>query len=163
MLFRASRDGFEAKDFHAKCDGKSPTLTLIKAQGSGNIFGGYTEATWNTTEINANMEKKDSSAFLFSLKNDENKPCKMKCVEPKKAIFTRYMPVFGSNIFNSYSDVKHGDIFISNNPNKNFSSCSQLGKNYKHPEYAFESNEANCFLAGSSRFQVSEIEIFTKD
>jgi hypothetical protein len=162
LLYRGSRDGFEAKDFHAKCDGKSPTLTLIKDQGSGSIFGGYTEATWNTSEIYVNMEKEDSSAFLFSLKNNENKPCKMKCVEPKKAIFTRFMPVFGGNIFSSYSDITYGDIFLSSNPNKNFKSCSRLGKNYKHPEYAFESNEAKCFLAGSSEFQVSEIEIFTK-
>jgi hypothetical protein len=28
-LFKASRDGWTAKDFHSKCDGKGPTLSLF--------------------------------------------------------------------------------------------------------------------------------------
>ncbi len=35
LLYRGSRDGFGTKDFHLKCDNKSPTLTIIKAQESG--------------------------------------------------------------------------------------------------------------------------------
>ena len=31
-LYRASRDGWTAKDFHSKCDGKGPTLSLIWSQ-----------------------------------------------------------------------------------------------------------------------------------
>jgi hypothetical protein len=42
LLYRGSRDGFEPRDFHSKCDGKSPTLTVYKAQESSFIFGGYT-------------------------------------------------------------------------------------------------------------------------
>jgi len=30
MLYRGSRDGFSAKEFHDKCDEKGPTLTLVK-------------------------------------------------------------------------------------------------------------------------------------
>ena len=30
MLYRGSRDGFAARQFHEKCDEKGPTLTLVK-------------------------------------------------------------------------------------------------------------------------------------
>ena len=30
LLYRASRDGFSAAAFHAKCDGHSPTLTVVQ-------------------------------------------------------------------------------------------------------------------------------------
>jgi hypothetical protein len=76
LLYRGTRDGFGAKDFHSKCDGKSPTLTIIKAQGSEYIFGAYTQASWKSSCI----YELDPQAFLFSLENKENKPCKMKCV-----------------------------------------------------------------------------------
>ena len=29
LLFKGSRDGFKAENFHEKCDNKGPTLTLI--------------------------------------------------------------------------------------------------------------------------------------
>jgi hypothetical protein len=42
LLYRGTRDGFGAKDFHSKCDGRSNTLTIVKAFGSEFIFGGFT-------------------------------------------------------------------------------------------------------------------------
>ena len=45
LLYRASRDGWGASNFHSCCDNKGPTVTVVK---SGNyIFGGYTEETWD--------------------------------------------------------------------------------------------------------------------
>jgi len=45
LLYRASRDGWAAANFHSCCDNKGPTVTVIK---SGNyIFGGYTEQHWD--------------------------------------------------------------------------------------------------------------------
>ena len=45
LLYRASRDGWAASNFHSCCDNKGPTVTVIK---SGNyIFGGYTEQHWD--------------------------------------------------------------------------------------------------------------------
>jgi len=46
LIYRASRDGFRAIDFHSKCDNTSNTLTLIKTKKS-YIFGGYTTLSWN--------------------------------------------------------------------------------------------------------------------
>ena len=49
LLFRASRDGFAAKNFHSKCDNKGPTLTIVKSGSS--IFGGFTEAQWQAPNL----------------------------------------------------------------------------------------------------------------
>jgi hypothetical protein len=32
LLYRGTRDGFGAKDFHSNCDGHSNTLTILKAR-----------------------------------------------------------------------------------------------------------------------------------
>ena len=46
LLYRASRDGWAASNFHSCCDNKGPTVTVVK---SGNyMFGGYTEHQWET-------------------------------------------------------------------------------------------------------------------
>ena len=49
LLYRASRDGWEGKHFHSKCDNKGPTLTVIKCTG-GYVFGGYANAAWTSNK-----------------------------------------------------------------------------------------------------------------
>ena len=46
LLFRASRDGFAAQNFHSKCDNKGPTVTIVKS--GNNIFEGFTEISWDS-------------------------------------------------------------------------------------------------------------------
>jgi archaellum component FlaC len=41
LLWRGSRDGFTAQEFHRRCDGRANTLTLI-SDTDGNVFGGFT-------------------------------------------------------------------------------------------------------------------------
>ena len=44
LIYRASRNGWAASNFHSFCDRKGPTVVVVK---SGNyIFGGYTEQHW---------------------------------------------------------------------------------------------------------------------
>ena len=38
-----------------------------------------------------------------------------------------------------------------------------LGYSYQHPQYVYRSNEAKSFLAGTQRFQLSEIEVYQKE
>jgi len=49
LVYRASKDGFGSEKFHAKCDGISRTLTVIKST-NGNIFGGYTDQAWSSND-----------------------------------------------------------------------------------------------------------------
>ena len=44
LLYRASRDGWAASNFHSCCDNKGPTVTVVKSENY--IFGGYTEHEW---------------------------------------------------------------------------------------------------------------------
>ena len=156
LIYRGSRDGFGAKDFHSKCDNKSPTLTIIKAQDSGFIFGGYTEAAWKSL----NGFQVDPNAFIFSLTNKEAKPCKMNVIDPTRAIYCDFNhgPIFGGDAENYDSD----DLHVVNNSNTNEESFSSLGRNFKHPEYKFSSKEADSFLAGSENFRLNEIEVYIK-
>ena len=62
LLYRCSIDGDSSKTFHEKCDGKGPTITLIKTN-DGFRFGGYASISWN----NKSCFQKDKNAFIFSL------------------------------------------------------------------------------------------------
>ena len=61
LIYRGTRDGDRASDFHRKCDGISKTLCVVKSPKA--IFGGYTEATWE----GENLDKYDENAFCFRL------------------------------------------------------------------------------------------------
>ena len=44
--WHAKTDGSSASIFHNNCDGKGPTVTIIKY--GGYIFGAYTDVSWNS-------------------------------------------------------------------------------------------------------------------
>jgi hypothetical protein len=150
LLYRATRNGFSSGVFHSKCDGKSNTLTIFKAKESSYIFGGFTSVSWDRSK----KHKSDQNAFIFSLTNKDNTPLKMKIDSNEHKYAIRCHPKFGP-IFGSGDD-----IFIADNANISKSNYSRLGHSYKHPQYAFGTNEAKTFLAGSNRFQLDEIEVY---
>ena len=154
LLYRGSRDGFGAKDFHGKCDGKSSTLTIIKPKDSCNIFGGFISVACDSMS----KWKLDPNAFIFSLVNKDGRPCKMTfhSVKKKHSLFfgADFGPVFGS-------EPNGCDILIKDSSNVNNNS-SDLGSGFKHDEYMVGSKEAKSFLAGTYEFQVSEIEVYSK-
>jgi hypothetical protein len=73
LLYTLSNKTFVADDFHEKCDGKGPTLTLL--HGKYNIFfGGYTSQDWS---CNSHRTKRDESAFLFFKNKNAEAECKI--------------------------------------------------------------------------------------
>ena len=54
MIFRATKDGFKAENFHGSCDGKGKTVALIKTEakdgGHIRISGWYTDINWTSPE-----------------------------------------------------------------------------------------------------------------
>jgi hypothetical protein len=48
VCWRATRDGWAGRTFHARCDGKVPTLTMVKVVKDNKklIFGGFATTTW---------------------------------------------------------------------------------------------------------------------
>jgi uncharacterized coiled-coil protein SlyX len=122
LLWRGSRDGFEAKEFHGRCDGHSNTLTVI-LDTKGNIFGGFTPVEWES-RTSGPYEKADDSlkSFVFTLKNPHNIPARrfaLKAEMKQRAIFcnSKYCPHFNA-------------IWIKDNCNASANSGSSLGTTY---------------------------------
>lgn len=63
LLYVASRDGDDASQFHAACDGKGATLVVVQSM-NGAVFGGYTNVAWAT----GGVYKSSSDSFLFRLR-----------------------------------------------------------------------------------------------
>ena len=67
LLYRGTKDGMDGNKFHALCDGKGATITIIKGQFVGtnkdNIFGGFLDQSWSMNNQYINSAK----AFLFSV------------------------------------------------------------------------------------------------
>ena len=148
LLYRASRDGFRAANFHAKCDGVPNTLTIIKTT-QGYVFGGYTTISWDQS----GAYKNDSNAFIFSFTNIVNKPVKMLYKNDGYSTYceSNCGPTFGGG----------NDFYIGDNCNANGSSFSSL-LSYTLDGYTYGSYESQSFLAGAYNFQVSEIEVFQR-
>jgi hypothetical protein len=147
LLYRGSRDGFTALAFHEKCDGKSNTVTIIKTD-EDYVFGGYTSAAWHSK---GNFIK-DANAFIFSLRkngiSDDKKKFKVK--NENKAIYgnLKYGPAFGDS-----------DIVILDGSNKKPTSFSTFCVAYECPQ-GYEFRKAKQFLAGSSKWLTTEIEVY---
>ena len=47
LIYRASRNGWAASNFHSCCDRKGPTVTVVRSSNN-YIFGGYTEQHWES-------------------------------------------------------------------------------------------------------------------
>ena len=69
LLYRGTRDGDLAKNFHEKCDNKGPTLTLCKEKSENIIFGGYTEAEWDSQERHPKYDENVLFSLLLIIKN----------------------------------------------------------------------------------------------
>ena len=150
LLYRGSRDGFGASDFHRLCDNKGKTLTLIK-NTSGHAFGGFASIPW--TSPSSYEHKKAPGSFLFTLTNMHGiQPTKfpLKDENDGNAVChdTDYDPAFGGG----------HDLRISSKCNSSASSSANFGSTYNDTtgkgSSIFTSN------VSSNNFQVQEIEVF---
>ena len=128
LLYRASRDGMKASDFHRLCDEKGPTVTVVKCcTGSGQVFGGFLGVSWNSAQA---PQMANVTAALFTLRNKTLKFEKREdlthqthcCVSNRG----QYGPIFGGDLiigrgdgtlqaFTSYfGSCFQGQSFLSN-------------------------------------------------
>jgi len=153
-LWRGSRDGFGADDFHSRCDGEKNTLTIIKTT-TGFIFGGYTTQAWASPKYNE--YKRDPYAFLFTFKNPSNMPMKLKVLDPNYAVYHDYSygPTFGW----------WHDLHVSDDSNLKKSSYS-WSSSYQTPAMRNDGYLSGIFFYGDfdyetfPKFRVAEIETF---
>lgn len=144
LLYRASTDGWEGTDFHAKCDNRGATLTVIKSS-KGYMFGGYLESSWNSNDERISSSK----SFVFSLQCHSGLVPTKFDVRNTQRNYSAYGrascgPVFGWS-----------DIVICNNANENSDSYFN-GNNYTYP---YDVNPQT-FRTGDEKFKVSEVEVF---
>ncbi|XP_048580774.1 uncharacterized protein LOC5507168 isoform X2 [Nematostella vectensis] len=142
--YTASRDGWEAKTFHQKCDGKGPTVTIVRV--GKNVFGGYSDNFWTSS----NSYMSSNKAFLYTLYNPRGyKPEKL----PGKS---------STNVHSIYSGASYGptfggghDLYIADKANTQKSSYTNP-YSYQQPSGC----SGNTCLAGSYQFTPSEVEVF---
>jgi len=119
--WHANTDGSAASTFHSNCDGKGPTVTIIRS--GSYIFGGYTDKSWQSS---GGYYSSASKAFLFSLYNkDGYNPVKLTQYQNQHlAVYhnSGYGPTFGNH-----------DIYISNNALSKSNSYTYCGNVYSAP------------------------------
>jgi hypothetical protein len=148
LIYRASRDGFLASDFHSKCDDKPNTFIIIRTS-KYCIFGGYTEKSWSSDDDFDEL-KPDPESFIFSYINSKKRKLKINCSANKGIVCNKKNgPKFGE------------DLVIEQNAKGN-DNYSNLGKSYIHPDFEFDSPKARQFLADEYFFMVTEMEVFTR-
>jgi hypothetical protein len=147
LLWRGSRDGFGADDFHGRCDGHANTLTFIE-DTEGNIFGGFTPVQWHSPPTTRYEADPDRRSFLFTLKNPHNVTglaFALNAEEKDTAIMcdSSWGPHFR-------------DIGVSHNCNANtISYTTGFGHTYANDT----GMDGETFFTGSEDFTVKEIEV----
>jgi hypothetical protein len=148
LIYRATRDGFQAEKFHLKCDDINNTVTIVM-NDLGYVFGGYASVNWNSRFYKV----EDSNAFIFSLRRYHRLDSqKFMIKSPKYAINASqiYGPSFGE------------DIVICDKSNENYKNSSDLGYAFDLPKgYSYKSEYTRSFIAGShKRWKTKEIEVY---
>jgi hypothetical protein len=141
LLWRGSHDGFGPRDFHGRCDGHAPTLTLIQ-DTLGSIFGGFTPLEWESPVWNGKIGREDNrskadpslKSFRFTLKNPHNSPARIFALKAAKKDYAIYCDSEWGPCFY--------DIYVSDNCNANTDS------------------ESDTVLTGWGYFTVDELEVF---
>lgn len=132
-----------AEAFHKACDGKGPTLTLVK-DTKGFIFGGFTNVEWGSTV----KFEPDDDGFLFSLN--------------KKKIILRDGGInrFSMNSLNKFGPTfgNGHDLNISNNCTQNRNSYNDLKTSYGVKDHEVSKYYLN---GGKKYFQVDKYEVFS--
>jgi hypothetical protein len=88
-LSRGSRDDFEAKEFHSRCDGQTNTRTVI-LETHGNIFGGFTPLESESSATWKYRAEASLKSLIFTLRNPHNVGARrfaLKAEKKDKAIF----------------------------------------------------------------------------
>ena len=67
LCWRATLHGFNARQFHSRCDGKNHTVTIVK--NSSYVFGGYTDIPWGKKIACFNDETRRNTMQSWSLRN----------------------------------------------------------------------------------------------
>jgi hypothetical protein len=164
LLWRGSRDGFGARDFHGRCDGHRNTLTVI-LDTHGNVFGGFTPVAWESrvwdgkrgTESNCWKTDDSLQSFLFTLKNPFNVP-------PRRFVLKTEEKLAAINCHSGWGprfcDISIYDHCNVDDPSSFRSTTHFFGTTYVNDTGLGGVPPHSTFFTGSEFFEVKEIEVF---
>jgi len=109
LLYQASKDGDSASNFHARCDGEGPTVTIVETT-SGNVFGGYTSQSWSSSAGYV----ADGNSFVFRLRPSRKR---YSSTTSSNAIYRHSGsgPIFGTHSFKITSNCMYSATSYVNN------------------------------------------------
>ncbi|UZO18045.1 uncharacterized protein OCT59_009368 [Rhizophagus irregularis] len=131
LLLRGSRDGFEPKDFHLKCNNKGATIVIIKLKNLDKMIGGYNPIKWS----GSNKYLKTDKSFIFSFSNNLCSS-KIKLSRVKNSGFA----ISDGNIDRRYHGFGYGDLDI-------------FEKSCKLEDYSIKIHD-------SENFEIDDYEVF---
>lgn len=149
LIYKASRDGYESKHFHTKCNGKGPTMTILQSTDKF-LFGGYTTVPWSSVV----SVKRDPHAFLFTLTNPHNIPPTKYPIHPDRVDSAIYHYGGAGPCFGNYSATC--DVTVSNFPKD-----TSYQNTIAFPgAYVDLTGKGKLTFTGKNVFGLSDIEVF---
>jgi uncharacterized coiled-coil protein SlyX len=171
LLWRGTRDGFGAKDFHDRCDGHGPTVTIVQTT-EGWVFGGYTPLRWGVEppvddddgsdredeydddDMIGEYSKSDTEGrtFVFTIKNPHDAQARKFALKPDRcdcaiSSHPEWGPTFGAG----------DDLYVCDRCNEQrFSYTGGFGDVYANDTGL----DGKAFFTGEGNFVVQEIEVF---
>ncbi|KAK8790889.1 hypothetical protein WA158_005520 [Blastocystis sp. Blastoise] len=154
LLYRASRDGYKASDFHSRCDSRGETIVVICSEDLEKkecLFGGYNNTSWDST----NTFLYDNESFLFTLINPHHtRPTRFACRNPYKALYgdSHCGPVYGC-----------GDLHIADKCNRTIGGWTHLDGTLSYcnsTEYKKSLFVNTAAVDQRNDFFVKDIEVF---
>ncbi|CAF0927909.1 unnamed protein product [Adineta steineri] len=154
LIYKGTKDGFCAKDFHRCSDNKGHTMTIIQTKNDNYLFGGYAEISWGCD----NKYKHDPAAFVFTLTNPHGiQPTKFS-KDFNKTFSVGHRENVGPHFGAVVRDGKHFcDFQICDNAHWLAGSTSDFPT-----AYIDTTGKGETLFAGEKNFLVQEIEVYKR-
>jgi len=151
LLYKWTTHQKTGAEWHSRCDGKGPTVTIIWANG-GYVFGGYTPRPWTSSGCYEELK----GSFLFSLTDGKDrKP--YQCFPSSRPSISSQLLIGGTSCFLNFGGDKDLYLVIPPPEHNLPQSHSNLGIRYQVPE----GFSGSTFLAGSKyNWTIEEIETY---
>lgn len=156
-IYQATEDGFDAKTFHEKVDGKGVTLVIARSTPHNLVFGGFTNIPWSIA--GKGFKKGRAQSCIFNI-DEANKLTILKCLDGTLETYhdPETLVAFGSHANGTFSPClmikdKHNEV---KKQVSYFSSA--LESSYETPKTKKKTPQH--FLAGDEFVKLSEIEAF---
>ena len=139
LIYRATRDGDSDREFHSKCDNKSPILVIGKTP-KGYIFGGYTTINLDYEQCKyKDIYLCDNEAFVFSLNQKK-----------------KFVPNDKDNAIN----LVNGYCIIFGNGSNSLQIENKILTSKNHWSNPNGSYGSNLNLTENKNFSIIELEVF---